>query len=263
MNQGSFQQTGSDAGLAGRVAVVTGGTSGLGLAIAGRFLADGADVIISGRDADRGAKVAGAIGASFVQADVGDSAQCKSLIDAAVLRHGRLDILVNNAGVFEMAASEDLCDERWNQIIDTKLKGTFFCTAAALPHMRRQHWGRIINISANAKPYPAAAAYGAANGGVTRMTRSLALECAGTGITVNEIQPGFIETPATAPIADNPAMLAGIVATIPVGRIGQPDEIAGVAAFLASEGAAYVHGSSLVVDGGLSLGWTAMPRALD
>lgn len=263
MNQGSFQQMSSSVDLAGRVAVVTGGTSGLGLATAERFVACGAQVVVSGRDVDRGARAAGAIGAQFVQADVSDSAQCKALIEAAIVSHGRLDILVNNAGVFGMGASENLSDERWTQIIDTKLKGTFFCAAAALPHMRRQRWGRIINISANAKPYPAAAAYGAANGGVTRMTRSLALECANSGITVNEIQPGFIETPATAPMADNPAMLADVISTIPIGRIGQPGEIADVALFLTSESAAYIHGCSLVVDGGLSLGWTARPRALD
>lgn len=242
--------------LAGRVALVTGGSSGLGLEIARTFVGLGATVVVVGRDLERGEAAAAEIGATFLQADVGRVEECKALVANTVARHGRLDVLVNNAGVFRVGATATFSEQDWGSVVGTKMAGTFFCTAAALPHLAASGSGRVINIGANSKSYPGSAAYSAANAAVSAMTRSWAVEVAGSGVTVNEIQPGFIETPATVPILGSPEHAAGVLSTIPLGRVGQPSDVARAAAYLAGEGASYVHGSSLVVDGGLALGWT-------
>jgi NAD(P)-dependent dehydrogenase (short-subunit alcohol dehydrogenase family) len=140
-------------------------------------------------------------------------------------------------------------------VVSTKLKGAFFCTAAAIPSMREAGWGRVITVSANPKPYPGAAAYRAANAAIGALTTTWALEYGRSGITFNEIRPGVIDTPATKPITTNPAMLAHTVTGIPAGRIGTSDEVTAAALYLVSDDACYMQGASLVVDGGLSLGW--------
>ncbi|HZO37305.1 MAG TPA: SDR family NAD(P)-dependent oxidoreductase [Solirubrobacteraceae bacterium] len=246
----------SEGTLSGRVALVTGGTSGLGLAIARAFTERGAHVVVSARDRARGEEAASSLGASFVAGDVSVAGDCKKIVDAAAAEKGRLDILVNNAGVFRAGATVDFDEETWDMVVSTKFKGTFFCTAAALPYMTAQNWGRVINVSANRKPYPGAATYSAANAAAGSMTKSWTLEHAGTGITFNDIQPGLIETPATSFLTDNPVLRASMVTTIPAGRVGDADEIAAAAAFLASDEAKYIQGAEIVVDGGLLLGWT-------
>jgi len=246
----------TDGTLSGRVALVTGGTSGLGLAIARAFAERGADVVVSARDPERGESAAASIGATFVAGDVSVAGDCKRIVDAAAQSRGRLDILVNNAGVFGAGPTVGFTEETWDMVVSTKFKGTFFCTAAALPYMTAQNWGRVINVSANRKPYPGAATYSATNAAAGALTKSWALEHAGMGITFNDIQPGLIETPATSFLTDNPMLRASMITTIPAGRIGHADEIAAAAAFLASDEAKYIQGAEIVVDGGLLLGWT-------
>ncbi|MGW0943323.1 SDR family NAD(P)-dependent oxidoreductase [Streptomyces sp. NPDC002623] len=242
--------------LAGRTAVVTGGSSGIGLSIARALASRGARVVIGARDESRGTAAAEAIGAEFVRADVSDVDEGRRLIEQVVDRFGRVGILVNTAGIFDVGPSEEFSEERWDAVVSTKLKGAFFCTAAAIPSMREAGWGRVITVSANPKPYPGAAAYRAANAAISALTTTWALEYGRSGITFNEIRPGLIDTPATEPITTNPAMLAHAVTGIPAGRIGASDEVAAAAVYLASEDARYLQGASLVIDGGLSLGWS-------
>lgn len=203
-----------------------------------------ARVVIGARDEDRGAAAAEAIGAEFVRADVSDVDECRWLIEQIVDRFGRVDILVNTAGIFDVGPSEDFSEKRWDAVVSTKLKGAFFCTQAAIPSMREAGWGRVITVSANPKPYPGAAAYRAANAAIGALTTTWALEYGRSGITFNEIRPGT-----------NPATLAHTVTGIPAGRIGTSDEVTAAALYLVSDDARYMQGASLVVDGGLSLGW--------
>lgn len=247
---------GRSGSLSGRTAVVTGGSSGIGFSIARALAGEGAQVVIGARDVARGEAAAASIGAEFVHADVSRVDDCNRLIGETVERHGGVDILVNVAGVFDIGPSEEYSEERWDAVISTKLKGAFYCTIAAIPSMREAGWGRVITVSANTKPYPGAAAYRAANSAIEALTTTWALEYPQSGITFNEIRPGVIDTPATAAITSNPMMLAFTLATIPAGRIGTSEEVAAAAIYLAGEDAGFVQGSSIVIDGGLRLGWT-------
>jgi len=244
--------------LAGRVALVTGGSQGLGRGIAEAFVAEGAQVVICGRDPERGNSAALEIGAEFVPADVSVVADCRRVVEETVARHGRLDILVNNAGVFAVGPTPSFEERQWDAVFSTKAKGTFFCTAAAVEQMASQGSGRVITISAGSRPIGGAAAYSAANAAARQMMMCFAAEYGDRGVRFHQIEPGVHETPATAFLLDNPDARAMALSMIPAGRIGKPEDIAAAVVFLAGDASDYMQGANLIVDGGM---WLQGPKA--
>jgi len=246
----------SDAPLAGRVAVVTGGSRGIGAAIAALLAEAGAAVVVSGRDADRlerTAKDLEATGASIatVIADVASREDCERLVDTAKQRFGRLDVLVNNAGITRDGLVVRMKDDDWDRVMETNLRGAFLMTRAAAKVMMRQKSGRIINIAsvAGAMGNAGQANYSAAKAGLIGLTKSTARELAHWSILVNAVAPGLIATDMSAAIPE--AAREALLAQVPLGRIGTAREVAEVVRFLAGEGAAYITGQVLHVNGGL------------
>jgi 3-oxoacyl-[acyl-carrier protein] reductase len=245
-------------GLAGRVALVTGAGSGIGEATARRFAADGATVVVNDVDGERARAVAGAIekaggAARAVGADVTRRADVEAMVGRVVAELGRLDVLVNNAGINRDAMSHKMTEEQWDQVLAVNLKGTFLCAQAALPRMRERGWGRVINTSSiGSLGNIGQANYAASKAGVIGLTRTLALEYAKYGVTVNCVAPGAVMTPMLAGVPD--PIREKITSQIPVGRIADPAEIAALHAFLASEDAGYITGQVIFVDGGMSVG---------
>ena len=183
------------------------------------------------------------------------TAGVQHLIDAAVDHFGELDVLVNNAGVETHAPFWEVTEEDYDRVLNVNLKGVFFATQAMVNHARQTNRpARIINISSvhEELPFPNFTAYCASKGGVKMLTRNLAVELGHLGITVNAIAPGAIETPINTKLLNDPAKLNALLAQIPLNRLGQPEDVAGVAVFLASDDAAYVTGSTYFVDGGLT-----------
>jgi NAD(P)-dependent dehydrogenase (short-subunit alcohol dehydrogenase family) len=244
--------------LAGRVALVTGAGSGIGEATARRFAADGAVVVVNDVDADRARTVATAIGkdggkAAAIGADVTRRDEVERLVAAIVAEHGRLDVLINNAGINRDAMSHKMTEEQWDQVLTVNLKGTFLCAQAALPRMRERGWGRVVNTSSiGSLGNIGQANYSASKAGVIGLTKTLALEYAKYGVTVNCVAPGAVMTPMLAGVPEQ--IREKITAQIPVGRIAEPREIAAVHAFLASGEAAFITGQVIFVDGGMSVG---------
>jgi glucose 1-dehydrogenase len=246
--------------LSGKVAVVTGSSQGIGRGIVERFAREGADVVINynrspggAQEVLTGVEAAGRRGL-VVQADMSSTAGVRHLIDAAVDHFGELDILVNNAGVEAHAPFWEVTEEAYDRVLNVNLKGVFFATQAMVNHARQNNRpARIINISSvhEELPFPNFAAYCVSKGGVKMLTRNLAVELGQFGITVNAIAPGAIETPINTKLLNDPAKLNALLAQIPLNRLGQPEDVAGVAVFLASDDAAYVTGSTYFVDGGL------------
>ncbi len=248
--------------LKGKVALITGGSEGMGYATAELFLKEGAKVMIAGRSPDRGAKAIKKLQrlgkVAFVRGDVSKDADAKRMVEETVRRFGRIDILFNNAGVYIEKLAEDTSVEEWDKVIDTNLKGTFLVTKHAIPHMKRQRSGVIINNSSDAgiignRFCPA---YCASKGGVTVMTKAMALDYAPYGIRVNSVNPGIIDTPMLArevdAAPDRRAYLAKCDEDAPVGRIGKPIEVAKAVLFLASHQSSFVTGAALSVDGGIT-----------
>jgi glucose 1-dehydrogenase len=246
--------------LAGRVAIVTGAGSGIGAAIAERFAGEGASVVVDYRNhieqaQETRAKVEAAGGrAILVQADVGKIAECANLVEQAWQQLGGCDILVNNAGVERAGGLLEVTEADYDAVLDVNLKGTFFLTQAFVRRLREERRpGTVVNISSvhEDMAFPNFTTYCMSKGGVRMMMRNLAVELAPLGITVNNVAPGAIKTPInTALLADKPKLEA-LLANIPLGRMGEPEDVAGVAVFLASTDAAYVTGSTYFVDGGL------------
>ncbi|MBI1950735.1 MAG: glucose 1-dehydrogenase [Acidobacteria bacterium] len=247
--------------LAGKVALITGGTSGMGRATAALFAKEGARVAITGRDEVRGRvalheiKGAGSEGI-FIRADVRSSDDCRRSVEETLRAFKRLDILFNNAGVFFPHAVPDCPEEEWDLTVDINLKGTFLMSKHALPVMIAQKSGVIINNSSGwgLVGGDAAAAYCASKGGVVLLTKAMAIDHGRQGIRVNCICPGDVDTPMLPEDAKQRGMtweeyLKG-AAIRPLGRIGQPEEIAKAALFLASDDSSFMTGSTLVVDGG-------------
>ena len=240
--------------LANKVAIVTGASSGLGLAIAEMFIKEGAKVVFS--DINEIADWQDSEDAAFLKADVSKSKDVDRLVSFAVERFGRLDIMVNNAGIGATSPIAEMTDELWDKVISINLSGVFYGIRAASKYMKANDIkGSIINMASilGAVGFRTAGAYCAAKGGVNQLTRTSALELAPDSIRVNSIAPGFIKTQMTKGIQDDQAANAGISGATPLGYMGQPDDIAYAAVYLASDESKYVTGSILYVDGG----WTA------
>ncbi len=243
-----------------RVALVTGGGAGIGEATCLRLAGDGHAVGVLGRRAENIGAVADAIVAAGgraipVLADVADRAQVESAVAQVREALGPVTILVNNAGIEEFTPFAEIEDEAWDRVMAANLKGVYQVTQTVLPDMLAAGWGRIVNLTALGSQIGAAnmVHYTASKGGVTAMTRSLAVELGPKGITVNEISPGFILTPMSQRAIDGdlfPVPYEQIVATYPIPRVGYPHEAAAAIAFFASEDAGYITGQTLGVNGG-------------
>jgi len=244
--------------LVGRVALITGAGSGIGEATARRFAAEGATVVVNDVDVERARPVVaelqrGGVRALAVAADVTRRHDVEVMVAHVVEEFGRLDILVNNAGINRDAMSHKMTEEQWDQVIGVNLKGTFLCAQAALVRMRERGWGRVINTSSiGSLGNIGQANYSASKAGVIGLTKTLALEYAKFGITVNCVAPGPVLTPMLQGVPE--AIREKITAGVPLGRIGDPADIAGVHAFLASDDASYITGQVIFVDGGMSVG---------
>ncbi len=246
----------SEAPLAGRTAIVTGGSRGIGATVAALLAQDGAAVVVSGRDADRldrAVKELGADGSTVVGivADAAKREDAERLVDAAKERFGRLDILVNNAGVTRDVLLVRMKDEDWDHVMDINLRGAFLMTRAAAKLMMRQKSGRIINIASTSGVMGNAGQtnYSAAKAGLIGMTKAAARELAHWSILVNAVAPGLIETEMTAVVPE--AARQALLGQVPLGRIGTAREVAEVVRFLAGDGATYITGQVFHVNGGL------------
>jgi NAD(P)-dependent dehydrogenase (short-subunit alcohol dehydrogenase family) len=241
--------------LAGRVAIVTGGAEGIGVAIARAFVRAGAQVVIADCNMEAGTQAAAENGAAFLPVDVADATQSTQVVKETVARFGRLDILVNNAGLARHIDFFDLGVEDWDRINAVNARGTFFFLQAAARVMIAQGGGSVVNISSCAgKGYrtTSSVAYAASKGAIITMTRTCAARLATGNVRVNAICPGPTMTPMLIRMRENmPDAFAQIVADVPLGRASEPEDIANLALFLASDLASTVTGQSWNVDGGL------------
>jgi glucose 1-dehydrogenase len=249
--------------LEDKVALVTGGGQGLGKAIALRLASEGASVVVDyvgdpapAQEVVQAIEAAGSAGHAVALADdVSHVANARQMVDAAVERFGRLDVLVNNAGVEKNVPFWDVTEADYDFVLDVNVKGVFFATQAFVRHARSAgRGGKVINISSvhEELPFPHFASYCASKGAVKMLTRTLAIELAPLGITVNAIAPGAFETPINTALLRDKEKLAAVLQNIPLRRMGRPEEVAGLAAFLASPEADYVTGTTYVMDGGLT-----------
>ncbi|WP_217476073.1 SDR family NAD(P)-dependent oxidoreductase [Stutzerimonas stutzeri] len=246
--------------LQNKVALVTGSSQGIGRGIAVRLAEEGADLVINGRhDDDESRQTLEQVRACgrqacFIAADVGVVAECQRLVTQAIEQMGRLDILVNNAGVQRRSPFLEAGEGDYDLVLNVNLRGPFFLAQAFARHLRDTgRGGRIINNSSvhEELPFPNFTGYCASKGGLKMLMRNLAIELAPLGITVNNVAPGAIETPINQTPMNQPEKLAGLLGNIPAGRLGQPRDVAGAVAYLASDEADYITGTTLVIDGGL------------
>ena len=256
--------------LEGKVALVTGSSQGIGQSIVLQLAKAGADVVINYRSHPEGAEETlakvQAIGGKChmaqcpnaqghtIQADLGSVTEVRQLLAESIARFGKLDILVNNAGIEKHAAFWEVTEADYDAVLNVNLKGVFFATQSFVQHLINTHrTGKIINISSVHEdlPFPNFAAYCVSKGGMKMLTRNLAVELGSFGITINNVAPGAIETPINTQLLNNSAKLGALLNTIPLGRLGQPQEVASLVEFLASADADYITGSTFFVDGGL------------
>jgi len=244
--------------LDGRVAVVTGGARGLGRAMADAFASAGASVVLTARNRESAQHAASAVAAESGQralglaVDVVDPGAVDGMVAQTLDHFGRLDILVNNAGINIRRPIEQIEIDEWDQVVDTNLKGPWLCCRAVSEPMKRQKWGRVINLSSILGEVGLAdrTPYCSSKGGITLLTRTLALEWAKHGINVNALCPGPFATEINRPLMDDPAARATMEAKVPMGRWGEPAELGPAALFLASEASSFVTGATIFVDGG-------------
>jgi len=247
--------------LKNKITLVTGSSQGIGRAIAVRFAQEGADVVINYNRTAKGAEEAlaevEALGRRglIVKADLSSTEDVRALVNTALEHFGRLDILVNNAGVETHAPFWEVTEEDYDKVLNLNLKGVFFATQAVVRHLlNTKRRGKIVNISSVHEdlPFPNFAAYCASKGGLKMLTRNLSVELGAFGININNIAPGAIETPINTKLLNDPQKLNALLSQIPLGRLGQPNDVANLAVFLASDDADYVTGSTFFVDGGLT-----------
>jgi NAD(P)-dependent dehydrogenase (short-subunit alcohol dehydrogenase family) len=252
--------------LEGKVALVTGASSGIGRATALVFADEGASMVLAdvdetgGRETVRQVDDRGAEG-FFIECDVSDSAQVEALVEECVKRLGRLDCAFNNAGIGgESARLADYDEEAWNRVLAVNLTGVFLCMKSELRQMVAQGGGAIVNAASlvGVMGYPNLGAYNAAKHGVVGLTRTAALEYASSGIRVNAVCPGWIETPMVMDSGPHPASIPAVydalAGLMPLGRLGKPEEVAAAVAWLCSDAASFVTGHPLLVDGGALAG---------
>lgn len=244
--------------LENRVAIVTGGTAGIGAATAKRFAQEGATVVVWARNPQRGAdfvenmKKEG-LTIDFAAVDTSDFKAVEAAAKAVNDKYGKIDILINNAGITNDSSLKKMTVEQWQQVIDINLSGTFYCVKAISPYMLEKGYGRIVNASSVVALYGnfGQTNYVATKAGLIGMTKTLARELGKKGITVNAVAPGFIETDMVAKMPEE--VLNGMRAKVPVGRLGKPEDIADAYLYLSSEEASYVNGATLSVDGGMTV----------
>lgn len=248
--------------LHGRKVLVTGSSKGIGRGIATRLAQEGADVVINYHSDAEGAKETLADVERFgrrgliVRANVGVVDEVRSMVERSVEAFGGLDVLVNNAGIEKHAPFWEVSEEDYDAVLNVNLKGVFFATQTFVHHCRAaRRGGKVINISSVHEDlsFPNFSPYCASKGGLRMLTRTLAVELGPIGITINNIAPGAIETPINAKLLNDPVKLAALTAHIPLGRLGKPGDVAGLATFLASSDSDYVTGSTYFIDGGLSV----------
>jgi glucose 1-dehydrogenase len=256
--------------LEGKVALVTGSSQGIGQGIVLRLAKAGADVVINYRSHPEGAEETleqvKAIGGKCymaecphsrghtIQADLGSVEMVRELIKESIGHFGKLDILVNNAGIEKHAPFWEVTEADCDAVLNVNLKGVFFATQTFVQHLlKTKRPGKIINISSVHEdlPFPNFTAYCVSKGGMKMLTRNLAVELGALGITINNVAPGAIETPINTKLLNDPEKLGALLSNIPLGRLGQPQDVASLVAFLASSDADYITGSTFFVDGGL------------
>jgi 2-dehydro-3-deoxy-D-gluconate 5-dehydrogenase len=247
--------------LKGRVALVTGGNGGIGLGMARGLAQAGAAIAVAGRNQAKSEAAAAelaklGVATIVVTGDVTDDAQCQRMMDETVKRLGRLDILINNAGINIRKAPQELSIAEWKEVIDTNLTSTFVCSQVAYPVMKAAKGGKIINIGSMLSIFGAAfaPAYGASKGGVVQLTKSMATAWAKDNIQVNAVLPGWIDTDLTRAAREQVKGLNSMVLMrTPAQRWGNPDDLSGIAVFLASRASDFVTGTAIPVDGGYSV----------
>jgi NAD(P)-dependent dehydrogenase (short-subunit alcohol dehydrogenase family) len=238
--------------LDGRVAIVSGGTSGMGAAAARGLAAEGARVVVGGRDADRGAAVAAETGGVFQATDVRRVADCAALAARALDEFGRIDVLVNCAGILPLGPVVEVTEEGFDEAWQVNVKGAFFCGQAVIPHMLERGSGRILNFSsvAGLAGVAGGSVYCTTKGAIVTMTKAWAVELAPQGLNVNAIVPGTVETPMNEALRDDPGFDAMTRLATPQGRNGKVDDVVPLVVFLASDEARWFNGSIVAVDGG-------------
>jgi 3-oxoacyl-[acyl-carrier protein] reductase len=241
--------------LENRVALIVGAARGIGAGIAERFAEEGARVMIADTETQAGTATAAQLGGRFVATDISRKADAERAVAETLAAFGGLDIVVQNAGIYPWSLIENIEPEEWDAVLGVNLRGTYLIARAALPHMRARKYGRMVFTSSITGPRvtsPGHGHYSASKAGINGFIKSAALEFSNYGITVNGVEPGNIMTEGVT-LHRSPAFIRGMEESIPLGRLGSPRDVANAVLFLASDEAAYITGTTIVVDGGQTL----------